>query len=91
LGSNDIFLTENWVPKIHFDLVFHSSAWQLSIWSNDLVIPEFGVFLWELISRQPQAEHGEVSHLVLFLESIVHFLFTQLILQVLAISFKKEL
>jgi hypothetical protein len=53
--------------------------------SNDLVIPEFGVFLWELISRQPQAKYQEQSHLVLFLESIVHLLFTQLIVQLLAI------
>jgi hypothetical protein len=48
---------------------------------KDLAMREFGTFFWDLISMQPQAEHGEVSHLVLFLESIVHFLFTQLIVQ----------
>jgi hypothetical protein len=53
--------------------------------SEDLVMHKFGFFLWELISRQPQAKHGGRSHLVLFLESIVHFLFTQLIVQLLAI------
>jgi len=53
---------------------------------KDLAMHKFGVFLWELISRQPQAEHGEGYHMViLFLESIVHFLFTQLIVQLLAI------
>jgi len=52
---------------------------------GDSAMREFGVFLWELISRQPQAKHGEGSHLVLFLQSIVHFLFTQLIVQLLAI------
>jgi len=46
----------------------------------------FGFFLWELISGQPRPKHGEgLNHLVLFLESIVHFLFTQLIVQLLAI------
>jgi hypothetical protein len=48
-------------------------------------------FLWELISRQPlisrqaRAKHGEASHLVLFLEAIVNFLLTQLIVQLLTI------
>jgi hypothetical protein len=51
--------------------------------SKDLVLREFGVFLWKLISRRPQAKHGEGSHSVLFLESIVHFLFTQLVVQLL--------
>ncbi|KAH9555435.1 hypothetical protein CY35_08G114100 [Sphagnum magellanicum] len=32
--------------------------------SEDFVMHKFGVFLWELISRQPQAKHGEGSHLV---------------------------
>jgi hypothetical protein len=32
--------------------------------SNDWVIPKFGDFLWELISRQPQAKYQERSHLV---------------------------
>jgi len=46
----------------------------------------FGFLLWELISGQPQPKHGEgLNHLVLFLESILHFLFTQLIVQLLAI------
>jgi len=45
----------------------------------DLAMRQFGVLLWELISRQPPAKHGEGFHLVLFLESIMHFLFTQLI------------
>jgi hypothetical protein len=46
----------------------------------------FGFFLWELIYGQPQPKHGEgLNHLVLFLESIVHFLFTQLTIQLLAI------
>jgi hypothetical protein len=49
------------------------------------VMLKFGDFLWELISRQPQAKHGKGSHSVLFHESIVHFLFTQLIVQLLAI------
>jgi hypothetical protein len=49
------------------------------------VLHLFGVFLWELISGQPQPKHGERSHLVLFLESIVHFLFTQLIVQLFVI------
>jgi hypothetical protein len=41
-------------------------------------ISTFGYFLWELISRQPQPIHREgLNHLVLFLESIVHFWFTQ--------------
>jgi hypothetical protein len=53
--------------------------------SEDDIMHEFGAFLWELISRQPQGKHGEVFHLVLFLESIVHFLFTQLIVQLFAI------
>jgi hypothetical protein len=53
--------------------------------TNYFVIRKFGVLLWELISRQPQAKHGEQSHSVLFFESIVHFLFTQLIVQLLAI------
>jgi hypothetical protein len=53
--------------------------------SEDDIMHEFGAFLWELISRQPQGKHGEVFHLVLFLESIVHFLFTQLIVLLLAI------
>jgi len=53
--------------------------------SNDLPILKFGVFLWELISRQPPAKHGERFHSVLFLVSGVHFLFTQLIVQLLAI------
>jgi hypothetical protein len=53
--------------------------------SKNLVLYKFEVFLWELISRQSQAKHGEGSHLVLFLEAIVHFLFTQLIVQLLAI------
>jgi hypothetical protein len=58
----------------------------MAVRSSDLLIREYGVFLWELISRQPQlAKHGEGSNLVLFLESIVHFLFTQLIVQLLAI------
>jgi hypothetical protein len=52
---------------------------------GDFAMHEFGVVLWELISKQPQAKHGEGSHLVLFLESIMHFLFTQLIVQLLAI------
>jgi len=51
---------------------------------KDLAMRKFGAFLWELISRQPQAQHREGSDLVLFLESIVH-LFTQLIVQLLAI------
>jgi hypothetical protein len=46
---------------------------------EDLAMRQFGVLLWELISRQPPAKHGEGFHLVLFLESIMHFLFTQLI------------
>jgi hypothetical protein len=46
---------------------------------------KFGVFVWELISKQPPSKHGEVSHLVLFLVSIVNFLFTQLIVQLLGI------
>jgi hypothetical protein len=37
-----------------------------------LAMREFGVLLWELISRPPQAKHGEVSHSVLFLESMMH-------------------
>jgi hypothetical protein len=45
----------------------------------------FGFFLWELISGQRQPKHGERSQSVLFLESIVHFLSTQLIVQLLAI------
>jgi hypothetical protein len=53
--------------------------------SSDLPILKFGVILWELISRQPQTKHGERFHSVLFLESRVHFLFTQLIVQLLAI------
>jgi hypothetical protein len=52
---------------------------------RDLAMRDFGVLLWELISRQPQAKHGEGSHLVLFLESMMHVLFTQLIVQSLAI------
>jgi hypothetical protein len=52
---------------------------------GDSAMSEFGGFLWELISRQPQAKHGEGSHLVLFLEFIVYLLFTQLIVQLLAI------
>jgi hypothetical protein len=58
---------------------------------NDFVLHEFGFFLWELISKQPliswqpRAKHGEASHLVLFLESIVNFLFTQLFVQLLTI------
>jgi len=52
---------------------------------KNLAMRKFGAFLWELISRQPQAQHQEGSDLVLFLESIVHFLFTQLIVQLLAI------
>jgi hypothetical protein len=53
--------------------------------SKDLVMHKFGHFLWELILGQPQAKHGEGSNLVLFFESIVHFLFTQLIVQLFAI------
>jgi hypothetical protein len=52
---------------------------------GDSVMHEFGFFLWELISRQPQPRHQRTYDLVLFLESIVHFLFTQLIVQLLAI------
>ncbi len=48
-------------------------------------IYEFGFFLWELIYGQPQPKHAERPQLVLFLESIVHFLLTQLIVQLLAI------
>ncbi len=55
-----------------------------------MAMRQFGAFLWELISRQPQAKHGEGSDLVLFLESIVHFLFTQLIVQLLAICPRKN-
>jgi len=46
-----------------------------------LAIYTFGFFLWELISGQPEAKYEKLSHLVLFLESILHFLFTQLIVQ----------
>jgi hypothetical protein len=55
------------------------------------VMNQFGVFLWELISRRPLiprpplAKQGEAFLLVLFLESIVHFLLTQLIVQLLTI------
>jgi hypothetical protein len=45
---------------------------------EQVTIYKFGVFLWELISRQPQPLHGEeLNDLVLFLEFIVHFLFTR--------------
>jgi len=52
---------------------------------EDFFLHRFGVLLWELISGQPQAKHGKGSHLVLFLESIMNFLLTQLIFQLLAI------
>ncbi len=45
----------------------------------------FGYFLLELISGQPKTTHGVDPPLVLFLESIVHVFFTQLIVQLLAI------
>ncbi len=53
--------------------------------SEILAMRSFGAILWELISGQPQAKHLEGAQLVLFLECIVHFLFIQLIVQLLAI------
>jgi hypothetical protein len=44
-------------------------------------IYQIGAILWVLIIGQPR----EQFHLVLFLESIVQFLFAQLIVQLLAI------
>jgi hypothetical protein len=49
------------------------------------IVHKFGAFLWELIPGQPQAKDLEGFELVLFLEPIVHFLLTQLIVQLLAI------
>jgi hypothetical protein len=47
-------------------------------------IYEIGAILWVLIFGQ-QFKPREQFHLVLFLESIVQFLFAQLIVQLLAI------
>jgi hypothetical protein len=45
---------------------------------------QIGAILWALIFGQ-LFEPGEIFYLVLFLESIVQFLFAQLIVQLLAI------
>jgi hypothetical protein len=57
----------------------------LVVSSGISIVHKFGAFLWELISGQPQAKDLEGFELVLVLEPIVHFLLTQLIVQLLAI------
>ncbi|KAH9555459.1 hypothetical protein CY35_08G114900 [Sphagnum magellanicum] len=70
LGSHDIFLTENWVPKIRFDHLNSGMlgfmALPVSTWEW-LAIYTFGFFLWELISGQPEAKYEKLSHLVKYI------------------------
>jgi serine/threonine protein kinase len=70
LWGHTIFLTKNWVPK---SILIPSQNTE-GPWLRML---RFGYFLWELISRQPTPYPGQgLNDLVLFLEFIVHFLFT---------------